>query len=106
MDCNLVCSRGSDWDLLGVIFLNEIEGIIMIMISMIGICIVALFLLAGMAFLICFIGTQTESVPYVMIAILVGFFLSYIVLDFTCSILTEVYNLPPFFWEQNVEARN
>ena len=65
-----------------------------------------LIILLGLAVVICFIGTQTESVPCVMIAILVGFFLSYIVLDSTFSILAEVYNLSPFFWEWNVEASN
>ncbi len=71
----------------------------MLTILVIGVCFMCLIILLGFALLICFIGTQTESVPYVMIAILVGFFLSYIVLDFTFSMLIEVYDLPPFFWE-------
>ena len=75
----------------------------MMLLLIICVCFTCLIILLGLAFLICFIGTRTESVPYVMIAMLVGFFLGYIVLDFTFSMLTETYNLSPFFWEWRLE---
>lgn len=66
----------------------------MITISIICISMVAILILVGMAFLICFVGTQTESIPLVMTAMLIAFFIAYVVIDTTYSIVTETYKLP------------
>ena len=73
----------------------------MLTIMIICVCLICLIALGILAGFICFIGVWTDSVPYVMIAIFVGFFVGHIVLDFVFSMLTEIYNLTPFFWEWN-----
>ena len=71
----------------------------MLTIWIIYVCFMCLTLLMGLSFLICFIGRKTESLPYTITAIFAGFFLSYIMIDFTFLMLTKMYKLPPAFWE-------
>lgn len=71
----------------------------MVMFSIVCACGVALVMLLAIAGAVCFVGTQTDKMGYVMLAMFMGFFLGYIILDFTLSMLTDVLNLPPFFWE-------
>ena len=70
----------------------------MIVIPIICVILVSLIILIGLAVLICFIGGLTESVRYVIVAILAAFLLSHFVLDCTFSFLAETYHLPSFSW--------
>ena len=65
------------------------------------VCFTALFILVCLAGVICFIQRHTENLMHIAVAILVAFFISYFTLDFTFEMLSEIYKLPPLFWEWN-----
>lgn len=75
----------------------------MYVISMICMCIVCLFILCGLAGLVCFIGSQTESLLIVMGSMILTFFVGHIVLSLTFALLSNAYNLPVMPWQSGVE---
>ena len=73
----------------------------MLTIMTISVCFMSLLILSGLAILIYAVSQRVEKIEYILLVILASFLISYIAIDFTFGMLSEIYNLPSFSWEWN-----